>query len=80
MDNGFEWGGVLVAVAMMTAMFVVPFASLWWDERKKRRSGRDELGEAVSGVVDDPDGQAEPATASAGRRRERRWGASGPVV
>lgn len=36
MSNDFEWGRMLFAMGLLTAMFLYPALSLWWDGRKQR--------------------------------------------
>ncbi|CAJ60595.1 MULTISPECIES: hypothetical protein [Frankia] len=84
MESEFEWGRILLAVALLTVMFLLPALVIWRDQvRDRRRFGASAL---CRPVRYGPDGAAyregvAPAVNLAGRRerngREERNGRDG---
>ncbi|EIV93397.1 hypothetical protein [Frankia sp. QA3] len=48
MDSGFEWDRILIAVALLAAMFLLPALVIWRDQvRDRRRFGAQTLSRPV---------------------------------
>ncbi|CAN5373926.1 hypothetical protein BH10ACT8_BH10ACT8_26870 [soil metagenome] len=43
MNDGFEWQQILLACAMLLALFIYPVIVLWHDERRKARTAKESV-------------------------------------